>query len=354
MNLPFVINRKERWQRLNELLKKIAKNKLSSLSKAELIEFSVLYRQVTSDLALAKTQKLPREVISFLNDLTARAYNQLYRSQKTRWQQIKELIIIEYPQLIRQNWKIILFSLGIILLGWLFGFIGYNNGPDVVSAIIPEQFGQRLVEHYETNTWFNEPLAARPYVSSTILFNNIQVAINAFAGGMILGTFTVYALFFNGFLLGVLSGVFHKQGYLLSFWAMILPHGVIELTAIVLAAASGFLLTYTILFPGQYSRSDALRLYGRTAVKLISGTIFLFLVAGLIEGYLSTISTEVIPELYRLVFAAFTGILLLWYFNLGRNKTPRRGIINKLFKNYQRIWRMKYQSEPELNKERNY
>jgi uncharacterized membrane protein SpoIIM required for sporulation len=323
VNLPFVNTRRARWAKLNQYIEKSAKEKLTAFNKDELIEFSILYRQTTSDLALAKTLGLPGDLIQFLNDLTGRAYHQLYRLEISRIQQIKDLIFGEFPLLIRQNERIILFSLGLMMLGWIFGFFGYLTGPEAISRIIPPGLSQGLVEDFEANSWFNNPLTARPYISARIMYNNIQVAIMAFAGGMLLGTYTLFIVVFNGFLLGVLSAAFWKHHYLVSFWAMILPHGVIELTAIALAAAGGFLLAKTILFPGEYRREDALRVYGTTAVKMMLGTVVLLIVAGLIEGFFSTIATKVIPEPVRLLFAALTGFGLLGYLQLGRKKPSK-------------------------------
>ena len=85
-------------------------------------------------------------------------------------------------------------------------------------------------------------------------------------------------------------------------------------------------MTRAILFPGDYSRSDALKTCGIKAVKLLAGTICMLIVAGLIEGFFSTISTDLIPESVRLVFAAVTAILLFLYFKprlLFHRKTDR-------------------------------
>jgi uncharacterized membrane protein SpoIIM required for sporulation len=314
MNIPFIQERKERWTRLDELLKKAGKTKLTTFSKTELLEFCTLYQQTASDLALAKTQKLPDDLVYFLNDLVSRAYHLIYRTEKTTLHQLKQLFVIEYPELIRKNWKVLLFSILLLSFGWALGFFGYLTGPKVVSGFLPKDFTDHFIKSYQNNTWFNEPLKARPFVSSWIMVNNIRVAIGAFAGGMLLGTLTLYMLVFNGFILGAISAGFWNKGYFLSFWAMILPHGVIELTAICLAATAGFLLARTIFFPGEYSRSDALKIHGVSAMKLMFATILLFVVAAIIEGFLSTISTKTIPESYRLIFAGLTAIVLLGYF----------------------------------------
>jgi uncharacterized membrane protein SpoIIM required for sporulation len=323
VNLPFVAARRERWAKLNHYIEKSAREKLTAFTADELMEFSMLYRRTSSDLALAKTLRLPAELVGFLNDLTGRAYHQLYRSELSRLQQIKALLCREFPLLIRQNERIILFSLGLMLVGWVFGFCGYLTGPQTVSRIIPPSLSQGLIEDFEANSWFNDPVTARPYISARIMYNNIQVSLLAFAGGMLLGIYTLFLVVFNGFMLGVLSAAFWQKSYLISFWAMILPHGVIELTAIAMAASGGFLLAKTILYPGEYSRADALKVYGTTAVKLMAGTVVMLIIAGLIEGFFSTIATKVIPEWVRLLFAAGTGLLLLGYLRLGSGKTSK-------------------------------
>ena len=320
MAIPFVQARQERWIRLQNLVKKASGRKLTSFSKEELIELSVLYRQTATDLALAKTQGLPDEITSFLNDLTTNSYHYIYKTEKSTLRQLGDFIVHEFPELFRENWRVILFAFSLLFAGWAAGFWGYIAGPDFIAGLLPEKFTTGIFSGYQEKTWFNEPLVARPYVSSVIMNNNIQVAIQAFGGGMLLGTLTCWAILFNGFILGVLAAVFFQKGYLLSFWAMILPHGVIELTAIGLSAAAGLLLTRAILFPGDYSRSDALKTCGIKAVKLLARTICMLVVAGLIEGFFSTISTKLIPESFRLLFAAATGILLWLYFKPRRNQ----------------------------------
>jgi uncharacterized membrane protein SpoIIM required for sporulation len=317
LEIPFIVEHRPRWQRLYQLLERAKGTKLHSFSKAELIELCVLYRQTATDLAIAKQQGLPVDVIDFLNSLVGRAYHHVYRTQKTGWHMLWFFITTEFPAIFRRSHRVVLLAMGLFLAGIFFGFIGYLAGPDTVSAMLPQNITQGLLERYQENTWFNEQMERRPFISAWIMHNNIQVAIGSFAGGMLLGTYTVFVIVFNGFILGVLAAVFFQKGYLLSFWAMILPHGVIELTAIGISAAGGLSLARAILFPGELSRSDALRIYGTDAVKLLGGTVFLLIIAGLIEGYLSTISRAIVPEIFRLLFAGLTGLALLWYFGRG-------------------------------------
>ena len=323
MHIPFVQARSQRWTRLEELLKKAEKSKLVSFSKEELLELSVLYRQASGDLSFAKTQGLPDELILFLNDLVTRAYHRIYRAEKSSFHQIADLFKHEFPDLFRQNLGVILFTFGLLLFGWLLGFLGYLTGPKVILGLFPKNFDTEFFKNYQNRSWFNSPFKDRPFISSWIMINNIKVAINAFAGGMLLGTLTCYVVIFNGLLLGVLSAVFFTKGSFISFWAMILPHGVIELTAIGLAAAAGFLLTRAILFPGELSRVDSLKVNGEKAMKLMLATTLMFVIAALIEGFFSFIDTKIISEYGRLIFAGLTAVLLVWYFRIGLVKTAR-------------------------------
>lgn len=323
MHLPFVEERQSRWIRLEHFLHRAEKNRLSSFSKEDLIEFSVLYRQTATDLALAKSLGLPADLIGFLNDLVSRTYHYIYRAEKTSLKQFRDLVTTDFPALVRQNWRVILISFVLLLTGWAVGFCGYLTGPEVMARFLPPEIVTHVLQGYQQKTWFNDPPAARPYISLYIMQNNIRVAFQSFAGGMLLGTLTCFALLYNGLILGVLAAGFMQKGYLLSFWAMILPHGVIELSAIMLAAAAGFALTRVILFPGVYSRSDAFRIHGVAAVKLLMGTALMLVIAALIEGFFSTISRDVVPEGGRLAVAAATALLLAWYF-WPRSRRKRR------------------------------
>ena len=180
----------------------------------------------------------------------------------------------------------------------------------LLESLFPAGFLQSFIERYREDSWFTTPWSFRPFLSSLLLTNNLQVLIMTFAGGMLFGVLTVYTLVLNGLLIGALAGEFFRAGLFLSFWAMIAsPHGVIRTTAFSLSRAAGLCLARAG-FPGDYRRGGTSPLYGKTAVKLVTGAFSLVVIAGLIEGFLSTISTQVIPEWGRLLFAAVTALLL--------------------------------------------
>jgi uncharacterized membrane protein SpoIIM required for sporulation len=120
-----------------------------------------------------------------------------------------------------------------------------------------------------------------------VFVNNVQVAIYAFAAGILLCGVTAYILILNGSNLGVAAGLFAAAGESPKFWGLILPHGLLELSAVVIAGAAGLRLGWAIIDPGDRTRRDALAEQGRRSVVIILGLVVVFLVAGLIEGFVT-------------------------------------------------------------------
>jgi uncharacterized membrane protein SpoIIM required for sporulation len=127
----------------------------------------------------------------------------------------------------------------------------------------------------------------RPLMASGIIMNNVRVAIACFAGGVFLGVGSLVLLAYNGLAIGAFAGHFANVGLLDYLLTFILGHGGLELFAIWVAGAAGFLLGRSVVAPGPLSRADALVLSGRRAVRMLGATALLLVVAGLIEGFVS-------------------------------------------------------------------
>jgi uncharacterized membrane protein SpoIIM required for sporulation len=127
----------------------------------------------------------------------------------------------------------------------------------------------------------------RALMASGIITNNVRVAIACFAGGIFLGVGSLVLLAYNGLAIGAFAGHFANAGLLEYLLTFILGHGALELFAIWVAGAAGFLLGRSVVAPGRLSRSDALVLSGRLAVRMVGATALLLIVAGMIEGFVS-------------------------------------------------------------------
>ena len=130
-------------------------------------------------------------------------------------------------------------------------------------------------------------LGPAPAISTEILFNNVRVAFLAFALGITLGVGTAYVLVMNGVLIGTLAGAYGAAGHAGSFWALILPHGVLELIAICIAAGAGLRIGWAIVDPGDRDRSRALADEATRAVIVTLGVIPAFVLAAVIEGFVT-------------------------------------------------------------------
>jgi uncharacterized membrane protein SpoIIM required for sporulation len=163
---------------------------------------------------------------------------------------------------------------------------------------------------------------ARPLMAAEIITNNVQVAFLCFAGGIFLGVGALVSLAFNGLMLGASAGHFANRGLLDYLGRFVIGHGVLELNAICLAGAAGFLLGHAIIAPGDLPRADALRLAGRTAIRIVGATVVMLLAAGLIEGLVSAGRSSWSERL--VVSGASAGLLVLYLLNGRRAESDPR------------------------------
>jgi uncharacterized membrane protein SpoIIM required for sporulation len=146
--------------------------------------------------------------------------------------------------------------------------------------------------------------------------NNITVCFITFAGGITVGLWTIWSLFFNGVMLGVVAVVCAQHHMALSIWSFIAAHGALELPAIFLSGAAGLRIASGILFPGILRRRDSIALGGSEGVQLIAGTIPMLIVAGTLEAFLSPTHAPIALK-FAVGALLFTG-LCFWLGEGGR------------------------------------
>ncbi len=319
----FIESRRPRWERLEKLLHTLERGKARSLQPSDLPDMGRLYREATADLARLQAfhqeGALPDELVDYLNHLVARAHSQIYRSPSTGWAHLWRFLRSTFPRTFRETAPWTLSALGIFLLGCAYGFVAGLIDDSFIPLVAPPH----LIKQVEGGkVWFDSILAVRPLASSTIMTNNISVTFLAFALGMTIGLGTVYIMAFNGLLLGTLAALCHLHGLDVDFWSFILPHGVIELTAIFIAGGGGLLLGSALIAPGDLSRKEALVQRGRKAVQLVLGCVPLLIVAGIVEGFFSPVH---LPPWAKFLLAGllFTLVLCYLFLPLPHNR-PRR------------------------------
>jgi uncharacterized membrane protein SpoIIM required for sporulation len=282
----WVARREQNWQQLEELLTQVEQRGLQSLNAQQIALLASLYRSVSADLVRARTQQVSDLLVQKLQCLTARSYSQIYQgSRRQEWRSIGRFFRWDLPAVVQRSRGYIALSMalfsGAALVGWWLSW----QDPAFVALVVPPELLAQVRDRQEL--WTGSIVGIEPFASSNIMINNIRVSFSALAGGMTAGLLTVYLLLLNGLLLGTIGALVAQNHLAYPFWAFVFPHGALELPAIFLAAASGFLLARAILFPAPYRRVDALKLYGQQAAQLMFGVVPLLVIAGIIEGFFS-------------------------------------------------------------------
>lgn len=304
----FITERKNAWQRLEDLLVLLDRSSLRRLSKEEVQELGRIYRRTASDLAIARAESRDPRLVNYLNSLVIRAHGRIYRADAQGARRLRNFFASEFPRTFRRTWRYTAFAFTFFLVFGLIGFFGTRRDPE-----FSEIAGVPPIMRYAINErvhWWEDLNDANQVGSSGIMTNNIRVTFYAFAFGAILGLGTLYIMAFNGINFGAVMALVHHAGYLNELLSFVVGHGVIELSCIFIAGGAGLLIGSAILAPRDLSRADALKARGIDAIKLIMGCVPLLVVAGTIEGFISP--TPISPNI-KLSIGALTGIALYSY-----------------------------------------
>jgi uncharacterized membrane protein SpoIIM required for sporulation len=198
------------------------------------------------------------------------------------------------------------------------GFLLIRERPGLAEEVLPAVMLERAeagAERQEQGKGYVEIEArSRPLMASSIMTNNIGVAFNCFAGGIFAGVGSLVLLGYNGLAIGATSGHFGNRGLLGYLWSFVIGHGVLELFAIWVAGAAGFLLGRALIAPGDLTRGEALVITGRLALRMVGTVVVLLVIAGLIEGFVSASS---VPLAYRLGVSGMSLVFLVGYLGSG-------------------------------------
>lgn len=327
---PFVRAHQADWERLGELLKRVDASGLQALDRDELEDLGRLYRQTATHLAQARTEHRDARLVEHLNLLVGRAHALIYRKQSRRSLRPWRFYAVEFPQVFRRTFRFTAASamlfLGSALLAYVLvmldsGWLA-STGPEGLREAIEgfldlhKPAGEYFA--YAHETWGSGPLSALLWT------HNLQIGVLAFAFGIGLCIGTIWALMTNGMMVGSVIAIGALRSQQADVWAIIAPHGILELSAIMISGGAGLRLGYSIINPGDLTRRDSLVTAARDAAKLMLGVVPVFLIAGCIEGTLSPISAGLFAQNGpRIAFGVVTGLLLVWYVAAGDRVLPR-------------------------------
>ena len=271
------------WSRLAELTGR-AQRGVGRLPAADLDELVRLYQRVAGHLSYAQTYYRDPALTAKLSGLVARAGAVVYGTRPRTLRALARFFTVSFPAAIwHVRWFVVAATLASLLPAAALG-TWLASSPAAIQATAPAAVREAYVER-DFEAYYSSAPAAE--FASQVFSNNVQVAFEAFAVGILLCLGTLFVLVSNGANLGVAAGLFAAAGQQPKFWGLILPHGMLELTSVFVAGAAGLRLGWTLIDPGDRTRGAALAEEGRRAVVIVLGLVVTFLVAGTIEGFVT-------------------------------------------------------------------
>jgi uncharacterized membrane protein SpoIIM required for sporulation len=304
--------RRPYWDRLGALIAQsdaAGSMALARLSRAELRELALLYRQVAADLSVLRKDSTSRVYAQHVNELLARAHHIIYSGRKTNAVTLLRFLRDEYPAVFQRQLSFVLASLAVTVAWGIIGAVITAARPEFMRHFLGPEMIATMERH---EMWTKSVVSIKPLASSAIMTNNLSVSFITFAGGIIFGLGTFWLLLFNGMMLGVVGQACHHYGMSLSLWSFVAPHGSLELPAIIIAGGAGFRLGHAMLFPGALRWRDSVARGGVDAARLVSGIIPMLVIAGTLEGFFSPSDAPV--WLKFTVGAMLFTLLMLWLF----------------------------------------
>lgn len=279
----YVAEHSPEWERLEALVKG-ASTRGSRLSGDELDELLGLYQRTSSHLSHVRSTYGDPAITSRLTRSVAGARAVIYGAQPRAAGALRGFFLHTFPAAVWEARSAIAVSAIALLLPAIATGVWIATSPTAIDASTTPALREAYIQN-DFEAYYSSAPAAE--FSTQVLINNIQVSFLAFVSGIALSVPTLVVLAFNGALIGQAAGLFHDAGEAGRFWGLILPHGLLEITAIIVAGGAGIKMGWALVSPGDRTRSDALTEEAQRAASIVIGLVIVFIIAGLIEGFVT-------------------------------------------------------------------
>jgi uncharacterized membrane protein SpoIIM required for sporulation len=317
IDLPrFVAAERPYWDEMATVLKKMEAAPESSLSLPEIQRLHYLYERCSSDLSRLDTFATEPELRIYLESLVSRAYSEIHETRAKSKIRIKNTILA-FPRAFRRHLGEFRLAVGITLLGCAFGWFALHIDNRNKAILLP--FSHLLVPPaervaQEEHAKEDRLKGVKASFAAELMTHNTQVTILAMALGLTFGAGTLILLFYNGVILGAVATdyIVGGQGVFLAGW--LLPHGSIEIPAILLGGQAGFILAGAMIGWGDRTpRASRLRAVAPDLVAIICGAAVMLIWAGIVESFVSQYHQPVIPYGLKIGFGLCEAAALTFF-----------------------------------------
>ena len=306
-NPRFVAAERPYWDELKALLDRLDAEPEHRLALVEIERLHYLYERCSAGLARLDTFSTDPALRGLLESLVSRAYSEIHETRerrKIRW----KALWTAFPRAFRRHKGAFALSLGITLLGCAFGWFAIRMDPRSKAVLMPfpgllNSPAERV--HEEETVKTDRLSGNKASFSAQLMTHNIQVTVFTLALGMTWGVGTLILLFYNGVILGAVAADYIAAGFGTFLTGWLLPHGSIEIPAILLGGQGGFILAGALIgWGGRTSRSDRLRAVAPDLAAIIAGAAVMLVWAGMVEAFISQYHKPVIPYSLKIALGA--------------------------------------------------
>jgi uncharacterized membrane protein SpoIIM required for sporulation len=325
----FIREERPVWTELETVLKSRERDPHRRMSIKEIQRFHYLYQRASADLARIMTFSSEPEIKGYLETLVERSYGEIHETREKPYRLSPgHWFFITFPRTFRGHVKAFWLALVVMLMGAVFGGLAISFDPEAKRVIMPWPHltgspSERVAT--EESAGHDDLAGYRSRFSSYLMTHNTRVAVLTLALGLTYGVGTIILLFYNGVILGAVALDYILSGEALFLAGWLLPHGTVEIPAILIAGQAGLVLAEALIGRGRpESLRTRLRLISGDLVTLIFGVALLLVWAGLIESFFSQYHEPYVPYGVKIAFGMLELALLFGFLFRSGHKGERK------------------------------
>lgn len=304
--VAFIKQNKEKWLEFEQAIFGKAKKNPD--------EMASLYIHLINDLSYAQTYYPKSKTVVYLNYLASQIYQKIYKTKRTEQNRLIYFFSTEVPLIVYHYRRYLVYAFVLFFACTAIGVLSAKYDTDFVRLILGDEYVNMTLENIEDGN----PVAVYKSGSNwggfiAITMNNLYVGLRCFLYGIFLGVGTFWVMLQNCIMLGSFQYFFYQQGV---FWESVRGiwiHGSMEIFAIVIETAAGFILGASILFPKTYSRLASFKMGFKDGLKIFLSTMPFTIAAGFLEGFVTRYSLEM-PNWLNVVIILSTLAMISFYF----------------------------------------
>ena len=312
----FVKQNKPRW----EEFEKVAKDQRAAPPD----RLAELFIQITDDLSYARTHYPDSRTTRYLNALACKVHLEIYKNKREETSRFITFWKYELPEVMYNTRKPLLYSFIIFIVAGIMGAVSAKYDDTFVRLILGDGYVNMTLENIKsgnpTNVYAGQDELTMFFI---ITWNNIMVSFRVFVFGIFASLGTGFYLFYNALMVGTFIMLFAVEQQLGQALPVIMLHGTIELSSIVIAAAAGFTMGNSLLFPGTYPRLTSFKMGAIKGLKIVIGLVPFFVLAGFIESFITRYAF--MHWSYKAAVIGLSAFLMIYYFVIYPALLKRNG-----------------------------